>query len=130
MAFLGHPCCKSCSNRTLVLTNVVSLQMLAAHLQDVQHTTVLQVGNYIQHKGGVVTAEELAPYMDVPQAGKDPETLNDDESYVMPALVRFNGSAEVDKNNNIIYRFPTLQKTGRRQVGLPVCSLHCSTSPS
>lgn len=74
------------------------------------------VGNYIQHKGGVVTAEELAPYMDVPQAGKDPESLNSDESYVMPALVRFNGSAEVDKNNNIIYRFPTLQKTGRRQA--------------
>ena len=83
------------------------------------------MGNYIQHKGGVVTAEELAPYMDVPQAGKDPESLNSDESYVMPALVRFNGSAEVDKNNNIIYRFPTLQKTGRRQVGLPACSLHC-----
>ncbi|KAL0036153.1 hypothetical protein WJX79_006170 [Trebouxia sp. C0005] len=74
------------------------------------------VGNYIQHKGGVVTAEELAPYLDVPPAGKDPESIVVDESYVVPALVRFGGSPEVDKDNNLIYRFPSLQKTGRRQV--------------
>lgn len=73
------------------------------------------VGNYIQHKGGVVTAEELAPYLDVPP-GKDLESTVVDESYVVPALVRFGGSPEVDKDNNLIYRFPSLQKTGRRQV--------------
>ncbi len=77
---------------------------------------LLQIGNYIQHKGGVVTAEELAPYLDVPPAGKDPESIIVDESYVVPALVRFGGSPEVDKDNNLIYRFPSLQKTGRRQV--------------
>ncbi|DBA95928.1 TPA: hypothetical protein ACH3X1_001454 [Trebouxia sp. C0004] len=74
------------------------------------------IGNYIQHKGGVVTAEELAPYLDVPAAGKDPESIVVDESYVVPALVRFGGSPEVDNDNNLIYRFPSLQKTGRQQV--------------
>lgn len=90
----------------------------------------MQVGNYIQHKGGVVTAEELAPYLDVPPAGKDPESIVVDESYVVPALVRFGGSPEVDKDNNLIYRFPSLQKTGRRQVGLcpHAVSTHCSQS--
>lgn len=74
------------------------------------------VGNYIQHKGGVVTAEELAPYLDVPAAGQDADSIVVDESYVVPALVRFGGSPEVDKNNNLVYKFPSLQKTGRRQV--------------
>lgn len=74
------------------------------------------VGNYIQHKGGVVTAEELAPYLDVPSAAKDADSHVVDESYVVPALVRFGGSPEVDQDNNLIYRFPSLQKTGRRQV--------------
>ena len=93
---------------------------------------LLQVGNYIQHKGGVVTAEELAPYLDVPP-GKDLESTVVDESYVVPALVRFGGSPEVDKDNNLIYRFPSLQKTGRRQVGLcphavsTRCSQWCPT---
>ena len=79
------------------------------------------MGKYIQHRGGVVTAEELAPYMDAPDISSDHgrtdlERTHVDESWVMPALVRFGGSAEVDRNNNIVYRFPTLQKTGRRQV--------------
>ena len=77
----------------------------------------MQVGNYIQHKGGVVTAEELAPYLDVPAAGQDADSIVVDESYVVPALVRFGGSPEVDRNNNLVYKFPSLQKTGRQQVG-------------
>ena len=76
----------------------------------------LQVGNYIQYKGGVVTAEELAPYLDVPPAGKDADSIVVDESYIVPALVRFGGSPDVDKNNNLVYKFPSLQKTGRPQV--------------
>ena len=60
---------------------------------------VVQVGNYIQHKGGVVTAEELAPYMDVPQAGKDPESVNVDESYVIVIIVIFLGNLLADPVN-------------------------------
>ena len=76
----------------------------------------MQIGNYIQYKGGVVTAEELAPYLDVPPAGKDADSIVVDESYVVPALVRFGGSPDVDRNNSLVYKFPSLQKTGRPQV--------------
>ena len=63
---------------------------------------MLQVGRYIQSKGGVVTAEELAPFLDPPEKSKDGDI---DESYVVPALVRFGGSPEVDEQGNLLYRF-------------------------
>ena len=84
---------------------------------------LLQIGNYIQHKGGVVTAEELAPYLDVPAGVKDADSIVVEESYMIPALVRFGGSPDVDSRNNIIYKFPSLQKTGRQQVRTKFTSL-------
>ncbi|KAL8260449.1 hypothetical protein R6Q59_028402 [Mikania micrantha] len=61
---------------------------------------------YIASNGGVVTAEELAPYLDVETA----ETT-DDDSYILPVLLRFDGQPEVDEEGNILYRFPSLQRT-------------------
>ncbi|KAJ0622079.1 hypothetical protein HanIR_Chr01g0016041 [Helianthus annuus] len=55
---------------------------------------------------GVVTAEELAPYLDVDTAVK-----TDDDSYILPVLLRFDGQPQVDKEGNILYRFPSLQRT-------------------
>ncbi|KAF6165924.1 hypothetical protein GIB67_012821 [Kingdonia uniflora] len=69
------------------------------------------IGQYISSNGGVVTAEELAPYLDVPSSD---ESLND-ESYILPVLLRFDGRPEVDEEGNILYRFPSLQKTGSSQ---------------
>ena len=63
---------------------------------------MLQVGRYIQSKGGVVTAEELAPFLDPPEKSRDGDI---DESYIVPALVRFGGSPEVDEQGNLLYRF-------------------------
>ncbi|KAK9127780.1 hypothetical protein Syun_016577 [Stephania yunnanensis] len=57
------------------------------------------IGQYISSNGGVVTAEELAPYLDVAE-----ETI--DESYMLPVLLRFDGQPEVDEEGNILYRFP------------------------
>ncbi|OVA09992.1 hypothetical protein BVC80_1751g159 [Macleaya cordata] len=65
------------------------------------------IGQYIASNGGVVTPEELAPYLDVPPTE---ETVND-ESYILPVLLRFDGYPEVDEEGNILYRFPTLQRT-------------------
>ncbi|CAA6660662.1 unnamed protein product [Spirodela intermedia] len=65
---------------------------------------------YIASNGGVVTGEELAPYLDV----TTDESLND-ESYVLPVLLRFDGHPEVDEEGNIIYRFPSLQRTASPQ---------------
>ena len=93
----------------------------------------MQVGRYIQHKGGVVTAEELAPFLDAPRPRSNADSADIDESFVVPALVRFGGSPEVDEAGNLIYRFPDLQKTGRAQVGLDrrhmlVCSVSGSAN--
>ena len=80
---------------------------------------LMQVGQLIASKKGVVTAEELGPYSDV-SAGNVRGEHNDggvlDEGFVVPALIRFGGSADVDDNGNIIYRFPSFQKTAQRQV--------------
>ena len=61
------------------------------------------MGRYIQSKGGVVTAEELAPFLDPPAPSSDEDEI--EESFVVPALVRFGGSPEVDSSGNLLYRF-------------------------
>ncbi|KAL0347048.1 UNVERIFIED_CONTAM: putative protein, chloroplastic [Sesamum calycinum] len=68
------------------------------------------IGEYITSNGGVVTAEELAPFLDL-------ETTEDmdDDSYILPVLLRFDGQAEVDDEGNILYRFPSLQRTAAPQ---------------
>ncbi|CAK9179159.1 unnamed protein product [Ilex paraguariensis] len=68
------------------------------------------IGQYITSNGGVVTAEELAPYLDVEMA----EKMNDD-SFILPVLLRFDGQPEVDEEGNILYRFPSLQRTAGPQ---------------
>ncbi|KAL9684049.1 hypothetical protein QQ045_021480 [Rhodiola kirilowii] len=65
------------------------------------------IGQYITANGGVVTAEELAPFLDVETSDR---TTND-ESYILPVLLRFDGQPEVDEEGNILYRFPSLQRT-------------------
>lgn len=66
------------------------------------------VGRFIQSKGGVVTAEELAPYLDPPERSQDGAI---EEDFVVPALVRFGGSPEVDERGNLLYRFESLQRS-------------------
>lgn len=50
-----------------------------------------------------MTAEELAPFLDPPAQGVDEDEI--DEGFVVPALVRFGGSPEVDGSGNLLYRF-------------------------
>ncbi|WCJ20542.1 Iron-sulfur cluster biosynthesis family protein [Euphorbia peplus] len=65
------------------------------------------IGQYISSNGGVVTAEELAPYLDLQTS----EQALNDESYILPVLLRFDGQPEIDEEGNILYRFPSLQRT-------------------
>lgn len=67
------------------------------------------IGEYIASKGGVVAAEELAPYLDVYTT-----QTQDNDSYVLPVLLRFDGRPEVDDEGNIFYRFPSFQRTATR----------------
>lgn len=70
------------------------------------------VARVIRDHGGVVTADELAPYTDA-----DPRN----EDGVLPVLVRFDGRPEVTDTGNIVYVFPALQVSaqGRESVAVP-----------
>ncbi|GJP46921.1 hypothetical protein CLOM_g6166 [Closterium sp. NIES-68] len=74
------------------------------------------VGDVIASRGGVVAAQEIAPFLDLPADTSD-------ESFMLPVLQRFDGSPEVDPQGNILYTFPLLQRTasdaaGQRRVQL------------
>ncbi|KAJ1279385.1 hypothetical protein BS78_04G152000 [Paspalum vaginatum] len=72
------------------------------------------IGQYISSNGGVVAAEELAPFLDVPPPS---EESKDDESFILPVLLRFQGHPEIDEQGNILYRFPSLQRTASSKSG-------------
>jgi hypothetical protein len=100
------------------------------------------LGRRIQELGGVVTAEEMAPYLDPPplkaqqqsalglgadgadgwgggstawRAGRGPGAAAAvqqgyaDESFVLPALIRFGGEPVVDEEGGLVYQFTGLQ---------------------
>ena len=73
------------------------------------------VGAAIRRSGGVMTAEQLAPYLDLPFGAREAAEIgtrdDDDESFVVPALVRFGGHAEVDERGRLLYTFPSLMRT-------------------
>ncbi|KAL3633038.1 hypothetical protein CASFOL_026022 [Castilleja foliolosa] len=64
------------------------------------------IGLYIALNGSVVTAEEIAPYLDPETTGK----MND-ESYMLPVLHQFDGQQKVDEEGNILYHFPSVRCT-------------------
>ena len=73
------------------------------------------LGRYIQSRGGVATAEELAPFLDASTrefgAVTDADGLVVQESFVLPALTKFGGEPRVDAAGNIVYVFESLQST-------------------
>ncbi|KAJ7538169.1 hypothetical protein O6H91_11G036900 [Diphasiastrum complanatum] len=72
------------------------------------------IGDKIAAEGGIVSAEELAPLLDPPTLK---ESAKEDESYVLPVLVRFDGQPIVDDEGNILYSFPSLQRTSGNWAG-------------
>jgi hypothetical protein len=59
------------------------------------------IGQVIRKQRGVITAEQVAPYLD--------EAKPHSEDHIMPVLLRFNGLPEVSPIGDIVYRFPDLQ---------------------
>lgn len=82
--------------------------------EDAEERRWQAIGDYITNRGGVVTAEELAPFLDPPPLN---DITKDDEAYVVPVLQRFDGVPEVDEQGNILYVFPSLQRTGTDWLG-------------
>eukprot|EP00871_Galdieria_phlegrea_P004556 jgi/Galph1/5100/GphlegSOOS_G3723.1 len=72
------------------------------------------VANIIRANDCVVVAEQLAPYLlDTSMSSKDNPSTNVDESFMIPALVRFGGIPQVLEGGEIVYLFPELRKTAR-----------------
>eukprot|EP00239_Pterosperma_sp_CCMP1384_P007357 CAMPEP_0197856006 /NCGR_PEP_ID=MMETSP1438-20131217/27703_1 /TAXON_ID=1461541 /ORGANISM="Pterosperma sp., Strain CCMP1384" /LENGTH=490 /DNA_ID=CAMNT_0043471313 /DNA_START=305 /DNA_END=1777 /DNA_ORIENTATION=- len=77
----------------------------------------LALGDLIASKGGVITAEQLAPYADDPHTLFHDSERYVDESFVVPILQRFGGVPEVDADGNLLYRFPQLQRSAGGYIG-------------
>lgn len=73
------------------------------------------IGTAIQNYNGAVAAEQIAPYLDEIKPGD-----RDNEEYILPVLVRFNGYPQVSESGQIVYSFPDLQVTARQQSSEPV----------
>jgi hypothetical protein len=74
-----------------------------------------EIAQVIRVNLGVVTAEQLAPYLDT-------NDLNQD--WMIPVLVRFNGIPDVTESGTIIYSFPAFQQkasTLQQNVGATPC---------
>ncbi|CAI5463679.1 unnamed protein product, partial [Closterium sp. Yama58-4] len=67
------------------------------------------IGEVISSRGGVVAAQEIAPYLDLP------EDLSN-EAYMLPVLQRFQGTPSVDDQGHIFYAFPLLQRTAEQHA--------------
>lgn len=61
----------------------------------------------IRNNGGAVTAEMIAPYLD--DLGNQDE--RQEEAYMLPVMVRFDGRPEFTADGDIIYVFPQMQAT-------------------
>ncbi len=64
------------------------------------------IGTVIRNHQGAIAAEQVAPYLDLDHPDRD-----QDEDYILPVLVRFQGRPEVSPGGQIIYHFPELQTT-------------------
>lgn len=79
-----------------------------------------RVGKLIEDCGGVVTAEQLAPFLDI-ETLPDTESSFPDEGFVVPVLQRLQGEPTVDEDGNLLYWFPLLQNpnfTGNRSTSV------------
>ncbi|MEM9138061.1 MAG: hypothetical protein AAGB01_12055 [Cyanobacteria bacterium P01_F01_bin.42] len=72
------------------------------------------IGAVIRSNKGAITAEQVMPYLDLP------ENLGD-EDFMIPVLSRFNGYPQVTDQGELIYHFPELQTLAveRQQQYIP-----------
>jgi len=63
----------------------------------------------IRKNGGIVIAEDLAPYLSPPaRSSQVDDGLIVNESWTLPAVISLGGEPMVDENGNIFYAFPEL----------------------
>ncbi|GBF82162.1 hypothetical protein [Aphanothece sacrum] len=84
---------------------------------DLEERRWQEIGSVIRNNKGAIVAEQVAPYLDnITQYNQE------NEDYILPVLIRFNGSPEVSPAGGIIYYFPELQVTVQKQTKKSVAS--------
>ncbi|NJK35687.1 MAG: hypothetical protein HC919_12460 [Oscillatoriales cyanobacterium SM2_2_1] len=86
-----------------------------ANAEERRYRLIAQV---IRNHDGVVIAEQIAPYLDEVDSA-----ATDNENFMLPVLVKFNGFPEVSQHGTFAYRFPDLQTTAtsRQKATMPEC---------
>lgn len=74
-----------------------------------------QIGAVIRNNQGAIIAPQVAPYLD----DINPKLMDEDD-YVLPVLTKFNGYPQVSPDGDLIYYFPELQVTAKKQGKQPV----------
>ncbi|MEB3212975.1 MAG: hypothetical protein VKL39_16595 [Leptolyngbyaceae bacterium] len=77
------------------------------------------IAGVIRNHGGAVTAEQIAPYLDLPPVDQRSDSV-DLEDYMLPVLQRFKGSPQVSPSGGLIYHFPALQVMAEQNGSQPV----------
>jgi len=71
---------------------------------DLEAERMRLIGQVIRQNNGVIVAEQVLPYLDVPYR----ESV-EQEDFMVPILLAFDGQPEVSPEGYILYRFPELQ---------------------
>ena len=85
--------------------------------QDLDERRWRDIGSLIRNTGGVITAEQAAPYL-------DNITIHNQETedYILPVLARFNGFPQVTEQGGLVYTFPELQVSAKQRKLSPLAA--------
>ncbi|BFM39438.1 hypothetical protein [Synechocystis sp. LKSZ1] len=78
--------------------------------QDLEERRWRDIGTLIRNAGGVITAEQAAPYLDNVTIYNQ-----ENEDYILPVLARFNGFPQVTEQGGLVYTFPELQVSAKQR---------------
>jgi len=70
----------------------------------------IRIGCFLQHRGGAVIAEDLAPLLDLPPRPADGQRASElADAAMLAVLQRFDGRPAVSEEGDLAFHFPTLQ---------------------
>ncbi len=78
--------------------------------EDLDEKRYQYIATLIRQNDGVITAEQVLPYLDL-----EPAQADNREDAMLPILLKFDGSPEVSDQGELVYRFPELQVTAADQ---------------
>lgn len=76
----------------------------------------VRIGCFLQHRGGAVIAEDLAPLLELPPRPSDGQQAADiADGAMLAVLQRFDGRPAVNEHGDLAFHFPSLQVRAQAQ---------------